>query len=391
MTAAVGWSGAGDAEQAGAEAGHRALTGLQQCPEAAVAFGCSWFDQAALLGGIRSAVGHIPLIGGSTAGEITPEGPRTHSCVVLLVASEGGAWSVGAGERIDRSPRGAGQQAARAALRDFHGSPRTGFLLVGDGLVTSFADVTRGLQEVLGTSSLIAGGMAADDLRFAATSQYVNDDVLSRGVVGMLIGGTARIGVGIEHGFAPISRPRRITRAQGSVLFELDHQPAASVYEEYFGTELVNRMRREGLAREGIAYPVGMRTAASDPWLLRNVVAFRDDGALACSGEIVEEAWLQLMIGSRQLVVEAAQRAAQQAVRSLNRVAGVLVFDSVARRTLLGQRDAAQEVMMMRRTIGPSIPLAGCYTYGEQGPVGHSPLGATAPQTGAVLIVAIGT
>lgn len=90
MTAAVGWSCAGDAEQAGAEAGHRALTRLQHCPEAAIAFGCSWFDQAALLGGLRSTVGHIPLIGGSTAGEITPEGPRTHSCVVLLIASEGG-------------------------------------------------------------------------------------------------------------------------------------------------------------------------------------------------------------------------------------------------------------------------------------------------------------
>lgn len=298
---------------------------------------------------------------------------------------------MGAGERIDRSPRGAGQQAARAALRDFHGTPRTGFLLVGDGLVTNFADVMRGLQEVLGTSSLIAGGMAADDLRFTTTYQYANDEVISGGVVGMLIGGTARIGVGIEHGFAPISRPRRITRAQGSVLCELDHQPAASVYEEYFGTELVNRMRREGLAREGIAYPVGMRIASSDPWLLRNVVAFRDDGALACSGEILEGAWLQLMIGSRQLVVEAAQRAAQQAVRSLNRVAGVLVCDSVARRKLLGQRYAALEVAMIRRTVGPSIPLAGCYTYGEQGPVGHSPLVATAPQTGAVLIIALGT
>jgi hypothetical protein len=233
--------------------------------------------------------------------------------------------------------------------------------------------------------------MAGDDLRFTQTYQYFHDRVVSRAVVGVLLGGSLNIGVGIEHGFAPISKPRRITRSQANVLFELDKQPAASVYEEYFGPELVQRMRQEGLTRRGIAYPLGIQREGTDQWLLRNVVSFGEDGSLSCSGEILEGSWLQLMIGSRELALEAAYKAAQEAIRSVNRIGCVLVFDSVVRRKLLGPSHAAMEIASIREVIGPSTPLAGCYTYGEQAPFGAaSTHEQTATQTGSVLVVALG-
>ena len=127
--------------------------------------------------------------------------------------------------------------------------------------------------------------------------------------------------------------------------------------------------------------------------LLRNVVSFGDDGSVLCSGEVTQGSWLQLMIGSRELALEAAQRAAQQAIRSLNHVALVLVFDSAVRRMLLGPHHAAIELQRIRQSIGPSVPLAGYYTYGEQAPLntGASSYGQTATQTGSVLVVAFGT
>lgn len=362
-----------------------------RAPQLAIVFGSSWLDQAALLRGVRSVLHQTPLIGGSTAGEITPEGPMSHSCVVMLIASSVLSWSVGYSAGADRDPRNAGQQAARMALGGFQDSQRIGLLMFGDGLVTGGADVVRGIQEVLGTSSLIVGGLAGDDLRFQRTYQYCNQHVVSGGVVGALVGGAGKLGVGIRHGFAPISKPRQITRARANVLIELDHQPATSVYEEYFGADLVQRMRRDGLSRQGIAFPLGIQHGADDQWLLRNVVSVRDDGSLSCSGELEEGSWLQLMIGNRELALEAARRAAQDAVQSLNHVAGVLVFDSAARRRLLGSQHAAMDIAAIRHIIGPKVPLAGCYTYGEQAPMGQvTTVGRTAIQTGSVLIVALG-
>lgn len=393
LLAATGWSHHTDAGVAGKEAADNARSRLSSLgPRLAIVFGSSWFDQSQLLRGVRSVLGDVPLVGESTAGEITPHGPTNHSCVVLLLAAQAPAWSIGMGEAVDRAPREAGQQAAYGAMRDFRGNLRTGFLLFGDGLVESYADVVRGLQEVLGTSSLIVGGMAGDDLRFTQTYQYFNDRVLSRAAVGALLGSPCKIGVGIEHGFAPISKPRHITAARGNVLVALDDRPAASVYEEYFGPELVSRLRGHGMMRERVAYPLGIQCEAPDQWLLRGVMAFQDDGSLTCSGEILEGSWLQLMIGSSEMAIDAASRAARHAVQSLNHVAAVLVFDCVARRVLLGPHYAAMEIAAIRHIVGPTVPLAGGYIYGEQAPLDiTSVYGKTAVQTGSVLVVALGT
>jgi hypothetical protein len=395
VSTAIGWSASPDALQAGTEAATRALERLSpRRAQLAIVFGSSWFDQPPLLQGVRSVVGDVPLAGQSTAGEITPEGPGSHSCVVVLLALEGLVCGVGMGKDVDRVPREAGQRAAYTALQAFHGNPRVGLLVFGDGLVTGYAEAVRGIQEVLGTSFLIVGGMAGDDLRFEQTYQYCHDEVASRSVVGVLLGGAVRIGVGLEHGFAPISKPRRITRSRANRLLTLDHQPAASVYEDYLGPAFIQRMRETGLSRQGIAYPLGMQDEPTRQWLLRNVVAFGEDGSLSCNGELREGSWVQLMIGSRELALEAAQRAAQHAIRSLNHIACVLVFDSAVRRTLLGPTHAALEIARIREAVGQATPLAGCYTYAEQAPIGvtaHEPMTPPiATQTGSVLVVALG-
>lgn len=393
LTATVGWSDTTDAHAAGTAAAERAIERLSPMKaKLAIVFGSSWFNQLQLLQGVRSVLGQVPIAGESTAGEIVSRGPMSHSCAVLLIASDALTCSVGLGEQVDRAPREAGRQAASTAMREFAATTRVGVLVFGDGLVTNFGDVLRGLQEIVGTSALIVGGLAGDDLDFAKTYQYCNHRVVSQAVVGVLIGGPVKIGVGIDHGFAPISKPRRITRSQATTLYELDRQPAASVYEEYLGHEVVQRMRREGLTRLGIAYPLGIQGETTEDWLLRNVVSFGDDGSLTCSGEVVEGSWLQLMIGNKRLAIEAASRAVRHAIQPLDRVGCVLVFDSAIRRKLLGFEHAAKEIAEIQDAVGPSTPLVGCYTYGEQATLGTAAASErTAIQTGSVLVVALGT
>jgi len=145
-----------------------------------------------------------------------------------------------------------------------------------------------------------------------------------------------------------------------------------------------------GLTRQLIAYPLGIQLDSSSQFLLRNVLAFGQDGGLVCTGEVAEGAWVQLMIGSKELALEAAVRAAQQAIQPLRFVRFVLVFTSVLRKRLLG-RDAPLEIARIRQVIGPSVPLVGYYSYGEQAPLGGlHPYGHSSLQTGAVLLIAVG-
>src|SRR6185295_17276312 len=90
LSVSIGWSAKPEAFRAGKEAAETARTRLgAHQPRLAIAFGSSWFDQPQLLEGLRASLGGVPVVGGSTAGEITPSGPASHSCVVMLLASEG--------------------------------------------------------------------------------------------------------------------------------------------------------------------------------------------------------------------------------------------------------------------------------------------------------------
>ncbi len=394
VVVSVGWSSRSDAYAAGRDAARTALAKAPVgVPRVAFVFGSSWLHQQLLLQGVRSVLGPTPIAGGSTAGEITPEGPCSHTGVVCLLAAEGLCGSIGAAEPSGQAPREMGQQAAYQAVKALSGGPRVGYVLFVDGLTTSAADIVRGIQEVLGIGTLIVGGMTGDDLRFARTFQYANTRVVTGGVVGMLVAGGIKMGIGMGHGFAPISKPRQVTRATANVIFELDDKPAAAVYEEYFGDRLTAAIRGEPLTRQALAYPLGIQCEESTQWLLRNVVSFHDDGSLVCNAEIPPDSWVQLMISSRQLALEAARQAALGALQPLRQVAGALVFDCVSRKTLLGEWNAAQEIAAIRQILGPAVPIAGGYTYGEQGPIGtaSSVYGRTSIQTGSVLVVAFGT
>ena len=390
--ASIGWSAQTNPALAGESAAHNALQGLGGRPPCgAIVFGSSWFDQVKLIEGVRNVLQSIPVVGGSTAGELTPEGPKTHSCVVLALGYDDDVTvSWGAGTGLERHPRTAGHDAALQAMQQFPGRQRSGFIFFGDGLLPGYADVVQGVQEVLGTSSLVAGGLMGDDWRFATTYQYADDRVLTRAVSGLLLGGLCTIGVGVEHGFAPISRPLRVTKAYRSVLYELDGKPAASVYEDYFGPAVMATVRHGGLSRELICYPLGIQRDGGGH-LLRNVMGFGRDGSLECIGEVAEGMVVQLMIGSKEVALEAATLAAQQAVRSLQSVWFVLVFDSVVRQRLLGQ-DTVTEFQRLRDVIGPSVPLLGCSTYGEQAPFSSPSIGGrSSVQSGAILVIAVGT
>lgn len=397
---AVGWSNKTDAEEAGREASETALAKLSsRKAQLVIVLGSLWFDQDSLLEGIHSVLGNTPLVGQSTSGEILPNGPSVHSCAVLLIGAEGVACGLGLGEKADQAPRQAGQQAAYAAVQELRGANRNGFLLFGDGLLTGHVDTIRGAQEVLGTNALILGGLTGDDPRSRHTCQYFRNRIVNRSIVGALLSGPLAIRAGMAHGFAPISKPRLVTRSSGNVLHQLDKKPAATVYGEYFSPDIVCRMREESAFRHTLAYPFGIRLHQTQQhWLLRSVLSFGEDNSLICNGDIPQGSWLQLMIGNRESILEAAHRATQQAIQGIKSLSCVLVFDSVIRRKLLGTRYLPLEIDRIRSVVGPSVPIVGCYTYSEQASMNEPSENGALPgqrqvltQSGSILIIAMGT
>src|SRR3989338_9241554 len=100
-----------DAYIVGANAAQDALTKLG-VPDAhlAIVFASVQYDQKKMLGGVRSVVKDALLVGCSTAGEITTEGPlQKRSVAVMLMHSDTIKFFGGVGENIKANARVAGK------------------------------------------------------------------------------------------------------------------------------------------------------------------------------------------------------------------------------------------------------------------------------------------
>lgn len=375
LAVGVGYSSEDHASQAGQLAAQAALTELidrgGKTPQAALVFASVAFDQAEALRGVRAVVPEAVLVGCSTAGEITSEGPLPRSSVtVMLLFSDNIKFYAGIGENIAAGAPAAGAMLARSILSQLPaGETLSSFIMLPDVLAGNGSETVAGALSVLGENFPLVGGAAGDDFQFKQTFQYWNGQVYSGAVAGLGMTGPLKFGIGVRHGWAPIGLPMKVTRSEGSILHEVDGKPAISIYEDYFGS-YADELRADTLAKLAITYPLGIRDPESDDYLIRDPLSVNEQGAITCAAAVPEGAEIRLMIGSKKEAIEMARIAAGQALQALQGapVRGLIVFNCIARKKLFGE-DAGDEIRAIQDVIGHDVPLIGFYTYGEQAPL----------------------
>ena len=373
IKASVGLSEGGDSFAVGANAAQDALDRLgEKEASAVIVFSSVAYDQEKMLQGVRSVTKGAVLVGCSTAGEITTDGPaKRHSVAVMAFKGDGIAFYASVGENIAAGPKQAGKAAADAVKKQDPDGKLNAFIMLPDVLAGNGADTVRGVLESLGPHFPVVGGAAGDDFEFKKTYQYLNDRVYSGVVVGLGLQGQFRLGIGVKHGWIPVGTPKKVTKSSGAVLHELDGKPAIKIYEDYFGEERAKELRGETLARLAITYPLGMQVSGSDELLIRDPITVDEKGSITCAAEIPEGSEIRLMIGSREEAVKVAKEAAKNAVKQLDGSApkAVIIFNCIARNKLFGER-SGEEIEAIQEAVGRDTPLIGFYTYGEQAPLG---------------------
>src|ERR1700729_172895 len=170
----------GDQERAGARAVDDAL--IHDDPKLLIVFCSPARDLRELLRQIRERAGDVPLIGCTTAGEITTAGPSDASVVVTALGGSGFAVRTAVATEVSGNLREAGAHVARS-LPDRADLPHKVVLLLSDGLAGDQQEVVRGAHGVLGAAVPFVGGCAGDDLKMRRTSQLYGDRVLTDSVV----------------------------------------------------------------------------------------------------------------------------------------------------------------------------------------------------------------
>lgn len=335
-----------------------------------IVFASSKYNQEEMLRGVRSVSGDTLLVGSSTAGEISTEGPvGRNSIVVMAISSKDVNFFAAVGSKVSDNPHEAGKSVAQS-IKDMSSGDLKSFMMFPNVVNGNGAETVRGVLEVLGEHFPVVGGASGDDFQFKQTYQYLNDKVYSDTVVALGLNGDFKMGIGVKHGWIPVGTPMKVTKSEGAVLHEVDNKPAISIYEDYFGAEEASVLKTQTLAKLAITYPLGLKVEGSDELLIRDPFSVDSNGSITCAAEIPEGAEVRLMIGSLEEAVKVAKLAAKGALEQLDgaKPKAIIVFNCIARNKLFGQR-SGEEISAIQEVLGRDVPLIGFYTYGEQAPM----------------------
>lgn len=348
-------------------AGRAAAVAALERPDASllIVFCSDRYDLPELLRGINEASGGVPLIGCSTAGEIATGGPGDAGVVVTAIGGEGFSVCTAAAVHASSRLRDAGAEVATACAGPDDRAHRV-LLVLTDGLAGDQQEIVRGAYGVLGAAVPLVGGCAGDDLRMESTHQLHGEEVLTDAVVAAAVASDAPLGIGVRHGWRKVGEPMLVTSSTDNRVDRLDDQPALDVYLDSLDAPAEARSDAASFTRFALTHPLGLSRRTGEEQVRFVAEADFETRSLGCIAEVPQGGLAWFMEGDAGSVLGATDAACADALGPLEGrpPLGLLAFNCIARRGVLGDEGIASEIERVAEHAG-GAPVAGFYTYGE--------------------------
>ena len=348
----------------GREAVSAALAGRQPVAgDLVLLFASAEYDVPRLYRAAVAAAAPAAVVGCTSSGGFTHDEQVPNGCVAGFLRADESSVGISHLARNDGDVAGSARRAAEQAREragDRH--PHSVLLLLTDGLTPDQREIARGAYEVTTALVSFVGGVAGDDLKWEETFTFGDGRVLSNGILAVWINSVRPMGVSVDHGWRPAGKPMLVTRAEGTIVYELDGTPALDAYLAEQGDKLAGA--DPAFFHQVMESPVGLSNARGR-YDVRQLHAYLPDGGgINLNVGVPEQSILQVMSTDQDALIEGAHRAAQDAVRALTGTPRlVLVFSCGSRVPLLGDR-IRDEVVAISSVLD-GAPVCGFYTYGE--------------------------
>jgi methyl-accepting chemotaxis protein len=373
-TVGTGIAVAEDGHTAAQDAVLEAVDGLDGAtPDFAVVFCSSVYDYQTVVDTVREETDEATLVGSSSAGEFTEDGPAFESVTVSLIASDEMTFHVGLGEGLSDDLEGAVEAAAAELPDDLDEYPHQMGINVHDGLLGRGEEIA--MLAYQHQPMPYTGGSAADDLQLEETVVFANDVVATDAVALAMIGSEKPFGQSVGHGHTEHAGPFEVTAADGSVIAELDGEPALEVWKnavrdraaELYDIDVDELTPEEDSFEELLTrFEFGIKTGEDEYKVRWPGLTPDTDGPMHFATKIPEGTELHVMDSDKERQVLAASTVSQAARddgdASKESYAGALAFDCVCQAAILGD-DFDDAVAAMADELG--MPIAGMETYGE--------------------------
>lgn len=379
-----GWSINNDVVTAVNEAASLVINELgEKTPDYVILFSTVGYDSEIVLSEINKLFPDAQIYGGtSCSAVITEDGyhaGEVGSLALIGVSSENISFGVG-GADIDEeeSARIAGENAITDAIINAGREGEIPTLVLITGAVGSEEELLLGIEDVIGKDVPIMGGSAGDNTIEGYWKQFANENVYSNGISLTAVFTDLKVGSAFEAGYLVSEKEGNITQAEGRIIYEIDNQPAAEVYNNWTNGEVIGDSLElsEGevsILSESTFYPIAKMFVGPDeiPYYLsiHPLSVNLSDKSLTVFANVETGEKIQLMHGDWELILNRGQSTPNNAlvegdIEKGEGAFGVYIFCAG---TMLGIPEEYRDglPLLVNEEIG--VPFIGTFTFGEQG------------------------
>jgi hypothetical protein len=324
------------------------------------------FSEGKLQAFLKTRYPTAQVIGCTTSGEINANGVFDDSIQITAIM-----WEKVLQRVAQTKMSGMQNSFETAALlgKQLKADTLKALLVISDGLNVNGSELLKGFQSVLGEIPII-GGLAGDGGAFVKTLQIYNDTVSDGMVIAVgLYGDSLIVSSGALGGWKPYGPPRKITKSEKNIVYEMDGKPALPLYRMYIGEAF-----SKGLPGTGLKFPLAIiEEGKRDVEKIRTLLAVNaDDNSLTFAGNVEEGETVRLCQTNHDRLVEGAGGAAELVMDGLgenktNQTGLALCVSCVGRKGVMADL-VADEVKQVQQILGAKTNITGFYSYGELAP-----------------------
>lgn len=335
--------------------------------------------------GIEEIVEDTPIIGGSAIGIITNDdlSYEGYPSGVAIFQFDNIKYQIAAVGDLNKDEKSAGQKLVKKLSRTqedklllmFYDSIKIPAFPISPPVINASLPLIDGIESILQSNVPIIGAGLVGDYELSNTEQFCGSNVCEQSVVGALLSGSVNVYHSIMHGCSPVDgRYRKITKIQGSVIYELDGRPIVEIMDESYGDQSWREQHPLNLLTIGLNYGERFQYQ-EDEYVNRLITGILPDssGIGIFEPDLEQGMEIQFMLRDSNIMIESAKNNSENLMKKINDDGKIPIFGlyidcagRAAEHSNTETEEAAEVQQVMNRY---NTPLLGFYSGVEVAPI----------------------
>ena len=354
-------------------------------PDFAIAFCSGQLGHEEFLRGVKETIGDTPVIGGSTIGIITNDALsyKGYPSGVAIFQLDEIKFQIAATGGLDKDEKAAGRNLIKELsttkedklLLMFYDSIKVPASPVSPPVMNASPLIIDGIQSILNSNVPILGAGLVGDYQFSNTQQFYGSNVFQQSVVGALLSGSVNVYHSVMHGCSPVDgRYRKITKMQGSVIYELDGRPIVETIDGLYEDQSWREQHPLNLLTIGVNYGERFQHQ-EDKYVNRLITGILPDGRGIgiFEPDLEQGIEIQFMLRDGNVMIESARNNSESLMKKIIDDGKKPVFGlyiDCAGRTAEQSNTETEEAAEVQKVMNRyNTPFLGFYSGVEVAPI----------------------